>query len=276
MITIVLDCGGRSLDLSRPAVMGILNVTPDSFSDGGIFLDPKKAVEHALQMVEEGADIIDIGGESSRPGAQSVSVDEELRRVLPVIRELRKQSKISISIDTTKSVVAAQAIEAGATMINDISAGRFDPEMFSVAAKANVPICLMHMKGTPQNMQKDPHYDDAVAEVKLFLKERIEAAKKAGVGQKQIIIDVGIGFGKRVEDNVALLKNLDQLQNLGCPILIGTSRKSFIGALTGAEVKDRLPGNLASLAIAIQKGASIARVHDVGATKQFLQVLTSL
>jgi len=256
--------------------MGILNVTPDSFSDGGIFLDPKKAVEHALQMVEEGADIIDIGGESSRPGAQSVSVDEELRRVLPVIRELRKQSKISISIDTTKSVVAAQAIEAGATMINDISAGRFDPEMFSVAAKANVPICLMHMKGTPQNMQKDPHYDDAVAEVKLFLKERIEAAKKAGVGQKQIIIDVGIGFGKRVEDNVALLKNLDQLQNLGCPILIGTSRKSFIGALTGAEVKDRLPGNLASLAIAIQKGASIARVHDVGATKQFLQVLTSL
>lgn len=249
-------------------IMGILNVTPDSFSDGGLFADSGQAVERALRMIEEGADIIDIGGESTRPGAEPVQTEEEIRRVIPVIKDLRRQSKISISIDTMKASVAARALEAGATMINDVSAGRFDPEMISLAARSRVSICLMHMKGEPRTMQQNPVYKDVVAEVKAFLKGRIDVCLVAGIAQEKIIIDPGIGFGKRVEDNVRLLKELDSFQDLGCPILIGTSRKSFIGHLTGAEVQDRLPGTLASLAIAIQKGANILRVHDVAETKQ--------
>lgn len=257
-------------------IMGILNVTPDSFSDGGKFLSLEEAVVQAKKMIKEGADIIDVGGESSRPGAEPVSPEGELRRVIPVIQKIREQSDISISIDTTKSIVAAQAIEAGATMINDISAGTVDPEMFSVAAQYRVPICLMHMKGKPQTMQENPYYEDVVGEVKEYLRERIAAAMDFGIKKEKILIDPGIGFGKRVEDNLALLKNLDQFQDLGCPILIGTSRKSFIGEITGAEVDQRLPGSLASLGFAYQKGASIFRVHDVAETKQFLQVLKAV
>lgn len=257
----------------HPQIMGILNVTPDSFSDGGLFADPARAVERALQMEAEGADIIDIGGESTRPGAEPVSVEEEKRRVLPVIQGIRRRSNISISIDTMKASVAAEALEAGAKIINDVSAGRFDPEMLPLAARAQVPICLMHMKGEPRTMQQNPYYDDVVAEVKGFLRERIAAARAVGVDQKNIWIDPGIGFGKRLEDNLALLKNLDQFAELGCPILIGPSRKSFIGQLTGAPVEARLPGTLASLAIAVQKGAQILRVHDVAAVRQFLVAL---
>lgn len=257
---------------SDPKIMGILNVTPDSFSDGGLFADPARGVARALQMIEEGADVIDIGGESTRPGAEPVSAEEEIRRVVPVIGTIRKQSEIPISIDTMKSQVAARALEAGATMINDISAGHFDPEMIPLAAKREVPICLMHMQGEPRTMQKNPHYDDVVAEVKTFLRERIEECLEAGITKEKIIIDPGIGFGKRLEDNLRLLKELGQFQDLGCPILIGTSRKSFIGQLTGAKVEERLPGTLASIAIALQNGASIFRVHDVAAVRQFLNV----
>lgn len=256
--------------------MGILNVTPDSFSDGGVFLAPDDAVERALQIEKEGADIIDIGGESSRPGSKPVSVEEELQRVIPVIQELRRQSQIAISIDTTKSLVAARALEAGATMINDISAGLGDPEMFAVAAQFKVPICLMHMQGTPRTMQTDPHYENVVEEVKVFLVKRIAAAVQAGIAKEKTIIDPGIGFGKRLEDNIALLQHCDRFSELGCPILIGASRKSFIGQITGAPVQDRLPGSLAAIAIAAQKGAQIFRVHDVAATKNFLLVFSVL
>lgn len=276
-------------------IMGILNVTPDSFSDGGRFVKKvmsheswvmsEEAVARALKMVEEGADIIDVGGESSRPGSEPVSVEEELRRVVPVIRALREklqarakeknlpQAGVEVSIDTTKSIVAAQAVEAGATMINDISAGRFDPEMFSVAASTQATICLMHMLGTPKTMQQSPYYEDVVAEVKDFLRERIASAQAAGIAREKIWIDPGIGFGKRVEDNLALLHGLDQFLDLGCPVLIGASRKSFIGALTGAPVENRLPGSLAAAASAIRNGAQILRVHDVAATRQFLTLL---
>lgn len=267
--------------------MGILNVTPDSFSDGGNFCDSARAVAHALKMVAEGADIIDVGGESSRPGSEPVSVEEELRRVIPVIRALREklqarakeknapQSTVAISVDTTKAVVAVQAIEAGAAIINDISAGRFDPEMFSVAAKFGATICLMHMLGTPRTMQQSPHYSDVVSEVKNFLRERIAAACASGIAREKIWIDPGIGFGKKVEDNVRLLRELSAFQELDCPILIGASRKSFIGTLTGAPVHERLPGSLAAAAIALRNGTHILRIHDVAATKQFLQILLS-
>lgn len=254
-------------------IMGILNVTPDSFSDGGSFMDLTLALEHALRMVKEGADIIDIGGESSRPGSEAVSVEEELRRVIGVVAAIRKKSAVTISVDTTKALVAARALDAGATMINDISAGLFDPEMFSVAAKRKAVICLMHMQGTPKTMQENPRYQNVVAEVKEFLSRRIFAALEAGIGKEKIRIDPGIGFGKCLEDNMRLLKELDQFRELGCPVLIGASRKSFLGALTGAEVQDRLPGSLAAAAMAVQRGAQILRVHDVAATKQFLQVL---
>ncbi|MDO8528121.1 MAG: dihydropteroate synthase [Deltaproteobacteria bacterium] len=262
-------------DFHSIQIMGILNVTPDSFSDGGSFVDPASAVDRALQMVEEGADIIDIGGESSRPGAHPVSVAEELKRVLPVIREVRRQSKIAISIDTTKSLVAARALEEGATMINDISAGLQDPEMLSLAAHAKADICLMHMQGEPRTMQNNPAYKNVVAEVKQFFKERMEAAKRAGVSPDKIILDPGLGFGKRVEDNVALLVHLKEFRDLGCPILVGASRKSFIGALTGATVEERLSGSLAAAAIAVQNGATILRVHDVAPTVQFLKTFSS-
>lgn len=253
-------------------IMGILNVTPDSFSDGGNFFDVSAAVEHTKKMIEAGADIIDIGGESSRPGSSPVSVEEELRRVIGVIQAIRKESKIPISIDTTKSLVALRAVEAGATIINDISAGRFDPEMFSIAASTHATICLMHMQGSPKTMQENPYYENVVQEVKDFLREQISLAQIAGIQKEKIIIDPGFGFGKRLEDNLALLNNLNQFADLGFPILVGLSRKSFIGALTGAAVADRLPGSLVAAAIAVSKGAQILRVHDVYETRRALSL----
>lgn len=283
--------------MNIPQLMGILNVTPDSFSDGGDFSDTKVAVNYARQMAEDGADIIDIGGESSRPGSEPVSAEEELRRVLPVIREIKKachsrgrkrespeynsaqeipdnflgDDRPLISIDTTKATVAREAIAAGANMINDISAGTFDPEMFAVAAKAGVPICLMHMKGRPKTMQAgEIHYDDVMGEIEAYLKERVEVAMAVGVRRENIIIDPGIGFGKTVEHNVTILKELGRLKELGLPILVGTSRKSFIGKILGIDnPKERLEGSLATAGIAVQNGASVLRVHDVAATRRY-------
>lgn len=252
--------------------MGVLNVTPDSFSDGGNFAEPSKALRQALKIVEEGASIIDVGGESSRPGAQPVSASEELKRVLPVIQAVRREAVIPISIDTTKAVVAAKALEAGASMINDISSGLNDPEMFAVAARYRVPICLMHMQGTPETMQMYPHYENVMEEIRIFLEQRIIAAVQAGISQENIIIDPGIGFGKSVEDNLTILRRLETFRSLGVPILIGASRKSFIGKITGADVNHRLPGSLAALAAVLKKGVEYIRVHDVAETKQFLDI----
>lgn len=259
-----------------PRIMGILNVTPDSFSDGGLFFEKRKAVDHALQMIKEGADIIDIGGESSRPGSDPVPPEEELLRVIPVIEEIRKNSDVPISIDTTKSAVARQAIKAGANMINDISAGRFDPAIFDVAAEKDVPVCLMHMKGTPKDMQKNPSYVNLMGEIESFLREAAKKAEKAGVKPENIIIDPGIGFGKTPQDNVEILKNLSVLKTLNRPILIGPSRKSFIGRLLNLTVDNRLEPTLATIQFAYINGASIFRLHDVAPAKRFLSMIQIL
>lgn len=250
--------------------MGIVNVTPDSFSDGGKYFNTQSAVEHALKLASDGADILDIGGESSRPGAEPVPLDEEMRRTIPVIEGIKKSSNVPISIDTTKAAVASRAIDAGAGMINDISAGRFDPEMFSVAAKSECTICLMHMQGEPRTMQAKPHYNDLIGEISSFLSARIEKAVDAGIARSNIIIDPGIGFGKTPEGNIEIIKNLNQFVKLGFPVLIGASNKSFIGKLMGLDVEDRLEATLATLAIAADAGAAIVRVHDVAATRRFL------
>ncbi|HPQ80962.1 MAG TPA: dihydropteroate synthase [bacterium] len=276
--------GTHPLQTEKPSIMGVVNVTPDSFSDGGLFADTSSAIAHALKLAEWGADIVDIGGESTRPGAAPVSEDEELRRVIPVIEGVRKNSNVPISIDTTKSLVAQRAIKAGAVMINDISAGRFDPEILEVAAESRVPICLMHMQGNPKDMQRDPHYDDLLGEIAEFLNDSIVRAKRAGVAKDMLIVDPGIGFGKTPQDNVKILKNLNSFsfpteqgrdpENNGrketIPILVGTSRKSFLGKLLGFEVNNRLEGTLATIAIAIDRGASILRVHDVEQARRFV------
>jgi len=271
-----MKIGTYELSATKPATMGIVNVTSDSFSDGGKFLDPSDAIEHALRLVEDGADIVDIGGESSRPGSDPVSEDEELSRVIPVIEGLRRRSGVPISIDTTKSIVAGRAIEAGADMINDISAGRFDSEMFSVAAASARPICLMHMKGTPKTMQDSPQYNDIVAEIRDFLSEAIERAVLAGVDRQNIVIDPGIGFGKTAEDNIVILKNIRRFAALGCPVLLGASRKSFIGTKLGLEVQERLEATLATVPISADGGASILRVHDVKSVRRFLEMYVLL
>ncbi len=265
--------GGRRLSPRRPLIMGVLNVTPDSFSDGGRFSPKGAAVRRALQMVREGAGIIDIGGESSRPGALPVSEKEELRRVIPVIAALRKKSAVPISIDTVKPAVAEAALAAGADIINDISGFR-NPAMAAVAARRKVPVVVMHMKGEPRTMQKDPRYKDVVAEVAGWLKAQCAMLERQGV--KKIIVDPGIGFGKSVAHNMALLRGLGRIAALGYPLLVGASRKSFIGALTGAPVDDRLPGTLAAHLWAVQEGASIIRVHDVAAHRQALLVAAAL
>lgn len=249
--------------MGKTKIMGILNVTPDSFYDGGKYLDVKKAVEHAIEMSKY-ADIIDIGGESSRPGADQVPAEVELKRVIPVIKEISKRIDVKISIDTTKSIVAEEAINAGASIINDISGLRFDEKMADVAAKYDANVVLMHMKGTPKTMQLNPYYDDVIGEILSFLKERIDFAVAKGIKKEKIIIDPGIGFGKQVEDNLNIIKNLSKFKILNCPILIGTSRKSFIGALTNnIPPEERLEGTIASNVIAIMNGADIVRVHDV-------------
>lgn len=266
--------GKRSYDLSaRTHVMGVLNVTPDSFSDGGRFLDPDAAVDHALAMIDEGVDFIDVGGESTRPkstaygeGADPVSADEELRRVLPVIERLARRTDVPISIDTYKSVVARRALEAGATIVNDISGLHFDPAMAAVVADACASVVLMHIKGTPKTMQMNPHYDDLFGEISIYLLEGIERARKAGV--RQMIVDPGIGFGKTVEHNLQILAGLQRFRSLGYPILVGASRKSFIGAVLDVPVDERLEGSLAAAVVAVLNGASIIRAHDVRATKR--------
>ena len=254
-------------------IMGVVNVTPDSFSDGGLFLDPDAAVRHGLELDAEGAAILDIGGESTRPRAAPVSADEELRRVLPVITGLVSAGVgAQISIDTSKAIVAAEALGAGATIVNDVTALRGDPEMGSVVASTGAALCLMHMLGDPRTMQEDPRYDDVVGEVKAFLEERMDVAIAAGVPEERIILDPGIGFGKTVAHNLELLRRLDELVAIGRPVLIGTSRKSFLGRITGRDVDHRLAGTIATNVLAYTRGAQIFRVHEVAPIYDALRV----
>lgn len=248
---------------NKTRLMGILNVTPDSFSDGGVFFNHENAVSCGIKLEDDGADIIDIGGESTRPGAASVPFKEEVRRVIPVIEALARRVKIPISVDTYKSGVARLAIEAGASLINDVSALRFDTEMVHIVSKFHVPVVLMHMLGNPGNMQANPVYDDVVTEVFNFLRDRIEYAADNGISKDKIIVDPGIGFGKSIAHNLLLIKQLDVFKNLGCRLLVGPSRKSFIGAVLNQAVEERLEGTAAVVAVAILKGADIIRVHDV-------------
>lgn len=243
--------------------MGILNVTQDSFSDGGKFDTPEQAATHAIKMIEDGADIIDIGGESTRPGAEPVSLEEELTRTIPVIEAIRKQSDCVISIDTYKSKVASAALNAGANLVNDISGLTFDVGIAPLVAEKNVPVILMHIKGTPRDMQKEPHYEDLMGEIKDFFTAQIVKAKKAGISNTNIILDPGIGFGKRLEDNFELIRELKQICAMGYPVLIGPSRKSFIGTALNLPVTERLEGTLASITAGVMNGARIVRVHDV-------------
>ena len=252
------------IDMSRrTAVMGIVNVTPDSFSDGGRYFDAARAVAHGEQMAHEGADVIDVGGESTRPGARPVPAEEEIERVIPVIRGLRRKISIPISIDTMKSRVARAALDEGADLVNDISALSFDPAMASLVAAEKAPVVLMHMQGTPRTMQQSPTYGDVVEEVKAFLQQRIQFSIDAGVESERIIIDPGIGFGKNLEHNLALLRGLSALTALGRPVLAGISRKTFIGKLLDAGPEERLEGSLAAAVAAALAGANIIRVHDV-------------
>ena len=260
----------------RTHIMGVLNVTPDSFSDGGKFFSLEKAVSQALKMVEDGTDIIDIGGESTRPGSLPVSLDEEAQRVLPVIEALAKKIQIPISIDTYKSQIAQKAFDAGAEMINDISGLRYDPEMIKIASKYNLPVIIMHIKGTPRNMQENPVYEDVVKELKNYFEERINFAVSAGIKEENIFLDPGIGFGKRFEDNLNILKNLREFGKLEKPILVGLSRKSFIGKILDLPVEERLEGSLAALAYSIMQGAQIVRVHDVKESVRVAKVMDAI
>ncbi len=259
------------LEESSCLVMGVVNVTPDSFSDGGRYLEPEAAVAHGIKLAADGADILDVGAESSRPGSDPVSRETELERLLPVIKGLIAVLPATpISVDTTKAAVAEAALEAGASIVNDISAGRFDPGLFALCARWKAPLILMHMRGVPKTMQGTPYYADAVTEVFKELEERVAAAEAEGLGLGTLVVDPGIGFGKRPEDNTALIGNLGILKALGYPIMVGASRKSLIGALTGAPVEERLPGTLALNVAALLGGASIFRVHDV---KEHVQAL---
>ncbi len=250
--------------------MGVVNVTPDSFSDGGLFLEAGAAIEHGRQLLAEGADIVDVGGESTRPGADSVPEEEELRRVLPVVEGL---AGARISVDTTKAGVAREAIGAGAEMVNDVSALRFDPELAGVVADSGVRCLLMHMLGEPRTMQRDPHYDDVVADVKAFLEERLAFAVREGVMEERIWLDPGIGFGKTVVHNLELLRRLHEIVAIGRPVVVGTSRKSFLGKLThGRPENERLPGTIATNVLALERGASVFRVHDVAPVVDALRV----
>ncbi len=256
--------------------MGILNVTPDSFSDGGLYFDKEDAVAHGEALAAAGADIIDIGGESSRPFSEPVSVGEEIRRVLPVIEQLARHVSVPISIDTTKAQVARQALEAGAVMVNDIGALRLDPAMADLVVDADVPVVLMHMKGTPKTMQVNPRYNDVVGEVKSFLADVIHRAEQKGIDRSKIIVDPGIGFGKTVGHNLRLIKDLRALESLGVPIVIGLSRKSFISELLGSGDERREIGTQAGVAAAALNGAHIVRVHDVERTKETLKLVDAI
>lgn len=267
-----LDCAGRVLKLDKPRVLGIVNVTPDSFSDGGEYATLDAAVAHGLRLVEEGADALDIGGESTRPGAEEVSVEEEMRRVIPVIEALAKQVAVPISIDTSKPEVMHAAIRAGAGMINDVYALRRDGTL-EAAAELGVPVVLMHMQGEPRSMQGAPQYDDVVGEVHSFLAQRIFSAEMAGIAKKNIVVDPGFGFGKTLAHNLALLAQFERFTELGVPVLAGLSRKKSIGELTGRDdPHDRVHGSVAAHLIAAQRGARLLRVHDVAATVDALKV----
>ncbi|MBI2541445.1 dihydropteroate synthase [Candidatus Woesearchaeota archaeon] len=263
-----IKCGNHLLNFDRTLVMGVLNITPDSFSDGGLFVDVDKAVKYAAQMVEEGADMIDVGGESTRPGSEPISDEDELARTEPIIKKIIGLG-VPISVDTYKPFVARKCIELGAHIINDIT-GLGNQEMINLASELKVPIVIMHMKGKPKNMQQNPAYRDVVNEIKEFLKERILKAKKEGIDD--VIVDPGIGFGKTTEHNLQILKRLEEFKELKCPVLVGPSRKSFIGSVTGLNVDERLEGTLASVAIAVMNGANIVRVHDVRQCKRAVQI----
>jgi dihydropteroate synthase len=261
----------------RPAlVMGIVNVTPDSFSDGGRYLEPERAIEHGLALAHEGADVLDVGGESTRPRAERVGEAEELRRVLPVIRGLRERAKLPISIDTQKPAVAREALAAGAAIVNDIAANRADPEMWDVVAAAGAGYVLMHMQGTPQTMQIAPSYGDVVEEVSRFFEERMTLVTSRAVPLDAIVLDPGIGFGKTVEHNLQLLAAISRFSMLARPVLLGASRKSFIGKILGAEGEERLPGSIACAVWAVQHGARIIRTHDVLATIQGVRMIEAI
>ena len=285
MKTYCISWGPNVLELGKKTrIMGVVNVTPDSFSDGGDFYDHDHAVKQGLKLYHAGADILDIGGESTRPFSDHVDIDEELRRVLPVIESLAKKVPIPISIDTTKSVVAEKAVAAGASMINDISAFRFDPQMVKAASALKVPVILMHMRGTPKNMQQDPIYEDVVSEVTAFLKNAIDDACKNGVERGNIIVDPGIGFGKTFEHNLTLLKNLSQLHTLDIPILIGASRKAFIRHLVKNKIEENMDpkgrlvetGSQAAVSVSALLGAHIVRVHNVENTRATLNIIDAI
>jgi dihydropteroate synthase len=269
---------GTFLAGSGPVVVGILNVTPDSFSDGGDFLDPEAAAEHAVAMLDEGAEILDLGGQSTRPGSDPVSQEEEIRRVVPVLeRILSVRPDAVISIDTYRAGTAKAALEAGARLINDVTALRGDPSMISVVREATCPVILMHMQGEPKTMQREPRYEDVVREVRDFLAERAEHAVAAGIRPENVIVDPGIGFGKYLEHNLALLRNLDDIVNLDFPVLVGASRKRFIGSITGVqEAKERIFGTVATTVLAYEKGATLFRVHDVRANREALAVAVAV
>ena len=257
-------------------IMGILNLTPDSFSDGGQFSDKNQATDYALKMIEDGADMIDIGGESTRPGAEPVSLDEELKRTISIIKSIRQQSDCLISIDTYKSPVAEAALDVGANLVNDISGLTFDEKMIDIVIARKVPVILMHMKGTPRSMQVDPHYDNVIEEICEFFKRKVKSAKNSGILDNMIILDPGIGFGKRLEDNFEIIRELKQICAMGYPILLGPSRKSFIGASLNLPVEERLEGTLASITAGIMNGANIIRVHDVKETLRAVKIIEKI
>lgn len=268
-------CGKFQLDLSHPRVMGIVNVTPDSFSDGGRFVSTDLAVEHALQLIAEGADILDIGGESTRPGATQVSLDDELSRVVPVIEALSAITTVPLSIDTYKPEVMRAAIAAGADIVNDVRALQEDGTL-EIIANSNAGVCMMHMQGTPQTMQQNPSYIDVVAEIKQFLVGRVNVALAHGIMKERILLDPGFGFGKTTAHNISLIRHLDTLAELGLPLLVGLSRKSVLGKIAGGDEQQRLHASIAALVISAMKGAKILRVHDVKATVDALKVVAAV
>lgn len=271
----LLECAGKPLDLTHPVVMGVLNLTPDSFSDGGKFLSRQAALDRAHAMVEQGAAIVDLGGESTRPGAAPVTVAEELERVLPVVETLTAELPVPVSIDTSKPEVMRATVAAGAGLINDVLALRAQGAL-RAASESAVPVCLMHMHGEPRTMQMQPAYADVVVEVKRFLAERVGACEAAGIPRHRLLVDPGFGFGKDLRHNLALLRQLDRLAELGLPVLVGISRKSMLGALTARAVEHRLAGSLAAAVLAVVKGASIVRAHDVADTVDALKVASAV
>jgi dihydropteroate synthase len=256
--------------------VGVVNVTPDSFFDGGLYFEPARAIDRALALAAEGADIIDVGGESSRPGSNPIPAKEEKKRILPVVEVLKQKNSVLISVDTTKAEVAEAALAAGADIINDISAGRFDPRMLPIAARSGAAVILMHMKGTPRTMQIAPHYDDVLGEVKAFLRERLEAAESCGLPRESVLLDPGIGFGKQLDHNLILLNSLGTLAELGRPLIVGISRKSFIGKILKVEAQDRLEGTIAAAVVSVLRGASLLRVHDIQAVKRAVAVAEAI